>query len=67
MPPPLFEFDHEGIGANARRFAPMPMEDFLYILGLYIGDGHAQTSSIIHPLRAAIVPTVIPKQADLWS
>jgi hypothetical protein len=65
--PSMFEFDHDGVGVNARRFVPMPIGDFLYILGLYIGDGHAQTSSIIHPLRAAIVPTVIPKQADLWS
>ncbi len=47
MPPPLFEFDHEGVGANARRFAPMPMEDFLYILGLYIGDGYAQASAVV--------------------
>lgn len=52
-PPPLFEFDHEGIGANARRFAPMPMEDFLYTLGLYIGDGHAQASTVIQPVKGS--------------
>jgi hypothetical protein len=44
--PAFFEFDNDGIGINARRFSPMPIEDFLYILGLYIGDGHAQISSV---------------------
>jgi hypothetical protein len=34
------------MGINARYFSPMPIEDFLYILGLYIGDGHAQLSSV---------------------
>lgn len=53
QPPSVFEFDHEGIGANARRFAPMPMDEFLYILGLYIGDGHAQTSTVVQSVKGS--------------
>ncbi|MBM3252074.1 MAG: NAD(+) synthase [Candidatus Omnitrophica bacterium] len=45
-PPSVFEFDNERAGWDARYFSSMPTEDFLYILGLYIGDGHAQLSSV---------------------
>jgi intein/homing endonuclease len=45
-PPAIFEFDNKGVGWNARHFSSIPIEDFLYILGLYIGDGHAQLSSV---------------------
>ncbi len=50
-PPPVFEFDNTDIGPNARRFSPMPMDEFLYILGLYIGDGHAQTYPVLQPVK----------------
>lgn len=45
-PPAFFEFDNREMGVNARHFSPMSIEDFLYVLGLYIGDGHAQLSSV---------------------
>ena len=45
-PPSMFEFDNGRMGVNARHFPPMPIEDFLYVLGLYIGDGYAQLSSM---------------------
>lgn len=45
-PESVFRFDNDGISVNARRFSPMAIEDFLYILGLYIGDGCAQLSSV---------------------
>jgi len=46
VPPAVFEFDNQGMGWNAKHFSSIPIEDFLYILGLYIGDGHAQLSSV---------------------
>jgi len=52
-PPSVFEFDNDGIGANARQFTPMPMEEFLYILGLYIGDEHAQAYPVIQPVKGS--------------
>ena len=61
VPPSVFEFDHDGIGINARRFAPMPIQDFLYILGLYIGDGHAQTSTITLPMKGSENPNRDPE------
>ncbi len=45
-PPSRFIFDNGGVGINARRFSPMEIKDFLYVLGLYLGDGHAQISSL---------------------
>ena len=60
-PQPAFEFDNEGIGVNARRFLPMPMEDFLYVLGLYIGDGHAETSTIMQHVKRGNAPRRDPQ------
>nr|HID14295.1 NAD(+) synthase [Anaerolineae bacterium] len=51
--PSVFEFDHSGIEANARRFAAMPIDEFLYILGLYIGDGNAQASGVMQPVKGS--------------
>jgi len=45
-PPSVFKFDNGRMGVNARHFPPMLTKDFLYVLGLYIGDGHAQLSSV---------------------
>lgn len=42
----FFQFDNSDIHHNANKFLPMPINDFLYIMGLYIGDGHAQASPI---------------------
>lgn len=44
--PSFFEFNNARLYHNAYHFAPMPIEDFFYLLGLYIGDGHAQLSSV---------------------
>jgi len=45
-PPPRFKFDNEKMGSNARHFSTIPIEDYLLILGLYLGDGYAQLSSV---------------------
>ena len=60
-PASTFVFDNDDMGVNARRFAPMPMKEFLYLLGLYIGDGHAQAASIVQPVKSAGRPPREPE------
>ncbi|MBC7228584.1 MAG: NAD(+) synthase [Thermoflexales bacterium] len=50
-PTPVFEFDNTGVGSNARCFSPMAMDEFLYILGLYLGDGYAQASPVLQTIK----------------
>ncbi len=56
-PSAIFEFDNSKIGVNARRFSPICIDDFLYILGLYIGDGHAQIFPVRREVKESRDPT----------
>ncbi|MFA5286728.1 MAG: NAD(+) synthase [Candidatus Omnitrophota bacterium] len=56
-PSGIFKFDNSKMGVNARHFSPISIDDFLYILGLYIGDGHAQICSVNHNVKESLDPT----------
>jgi NH3-dependent NAD+ synthetase len=61
VPASAFVFDNDDMGTDERRFAPMPMKEFLYLLGLYIGYGHAQAASIVQPSESAGRPPREPE------
>lgn len=54
----VFEFDNDGTGANR----PMPMEEFLYLLGLYIRNGHTQAYPVIQPVKGGVNTIATPKE-----